>query len=142
MTSCGVNSKTLLCVKLDSFFSCVFAIWIFLCLTFFCIAWINKYHSIPLCFWFHFLSYSVLYPIWVFQDFFSGEHFSIIFCEKLLHSCCWYMVNWKIKTLVLHFLQFNKKFISNFALLTLRYNFLSSLSLLIGSTPPYLFEMS
>ena len=44
--------------------------------------------------------------------------------------------------ITLDFLQFNKKFMSKSALLTLIDHFSNFLSLLIGSTPPWLFKMS
>ena len=145
MTSSGVKGKTLLCVKLDYFFSCIFAIWVFLCLTFFYIAWINKYQSIPL----------IVFPISLFKVFSSLSNLScssFLFQRALLSNllrkgfASFLLVYGKLKNknfgITVNFLQFNKKFLSKFALLTLRDNFSSSLNLLIGSTPPYLFEIS
>ena len=130
----------MLCVKLDNFFSCVFTIWIFLCLTFFCIAWINKYHSIPLR----------VFLILIFKLFgylsnlsFSWFLFRRARLSNLLRKAfaSLLLVCGKLKNtnfgITLNFLQFNKKFISKFALFTLRDNFSNFLNLLIESTPPY-----
>ena len=130
----------MLCVKLDNFFSCVFTIWIFLCLTFFCIAWINKYHSIRLR----------VFLILIFKLFgylsnlsFSWFLFRRARLSNLLRKAftslllvCGKLKNTKFG-ITLNFLQFNKKFISKFALFTLRDNFSNFLNLLIESTPPY-----
>ena len=142
MRSSGVNGKTLLCLKLDNFFPCVLAIWIFLYLTFFCSAWINKYDLIPL----------TVFLISLFRFFSSVSNLSFswfFFRRELLSNLLQkaftllLSVYSKLKNknfgITLNFLQFNEKFTSEFPLLTLRDNISSFQGLLIGSTPPYLF---